>query len=106
MITEKTIERIWKCQREVRFGESLLEEMKKISENLKREDSAERLQDAFGRERDLQLGIPSGENSHRLLNVSPHLAVSIITAHIANKKAELIEANEMAIIELRSGGLI
>lgn len=100
MISSETIERIWKCQREISVGKSLLEEMKKIAVSLKRDGAAERIRDAFGRERDLQLGIPSGENCHRMLDVSPALSVSIIKAHIANKEAELIEANEQAKIEL------
>jgi len=100
MITAKTIERIWSCQREVSVGKELLEEMKKIEENVRHNPAAERMKDAFGRQHNLQLGVPSGRDTHRLLNVSPKLAVSIITAHIANKEAELIEANEQAKIEL------
>jgi hypothetical protein len=101
MISGETIERIWRCQREVATGKKMLEEMKKIAEETKRDPYAGRLRDAFGREQDLQLGIPSGQNCHRLLNVSPALAVSVITAHIANSEAELIEANEMAKIEIQ-----
>ena len=52
------------------------------------------------RVRQLQLGIPSGEDSHRLLDVSPVLAESVIRAHIQNKRAELAEVNERARIEL------
>lgn len=101
MISETTIERIWKCQREIATGKKLLEEMKKIAENTSRDPYAERIRDAFGREQDLQLGIPCGNSGHRLLNVSPTLAVSIIAVHIANKEAELIEANEIAKIEIQ-----
>ena len=101
MISTSTIELIWKCQREIATGENLLEEMKKIAEGIKREPYAERIKDAFGREQDLQIGIPCGNGSRRLLNVSPTLAVSIITVHIANKKAALIEANEIAKLELQ-----
>ena len=100
MISDETVERIWKCKREIAVGTKLLEEMKEISENMKRDGAAERIRDAFGRERDLELGIPSGKNCHRLISVSPALSVSIITTHIANKMAELIEANEQAKLEL------
>ena len=100
MISEETIQRIWSCRREIKVGTKLLAEMKEIADQIKKDGSAERIRDAFGRERDLQLGIPMGEGSHRLLNVSPALSVYIIKAHIANKEAELIEANEMAKIEL------
>ena len=61
---------------------------------------AEYLKDCFGRAQSLQLGIPSGENSHRLFNVSPSLAESVIKAHIADKRAELVEVNEDARIEM------
>jgi hypothetical protein len=100
MISATTIERIWKCQREIDTGKKLLEEMKEIAEKTKREPYAERIRDAFGCEQDLQIGIPCGNSGHRLLNVSPTLAVSIITVHIANKEAELVEANEIAKIEI------
>jgi hypothetical protein len=105
MITEKTIQRIWSCQREIRVGGELLSEMERIAKNINNDENAERIKDAFGRERDLQLGIPCGENGHRLLNVSPALAISIINVHIANKKAELVEANEQARIELNTNEL-
>ena len=101
MISATTIERIWRCQREITTGKKLLEEMKKIAEETKREPYSERIRDAFGREQDLQLGVPCGKDCHRLLSVSPTLAVSIITVHIANKEAELIEANEIAKIEIQ-----
>lgn len=100
MISNETVLKIWKCQREITVGKDLLVEMQKISDALQRDQKAERIRDVFGRERDLQLGIPSGEGAHRLLNVSPALAVTIIRAHIANKEAELVEANEQARIEL------
>jgi hypothetical protein len=100
MITSKTIERIWKCGREIAVGKSLLEEMKKIAEHIRRNETAERIKDAFGQERDLQLGIPCSDSSRIMLDVSPTLAVSIITAHIAIKEAEMVEANEQAKIEL------
>lgn len=56
--------------------------------------------DPFGRQRNLQLGIPSGEHSQRLFDVAPRLAISVIRAHIAEKQRELAEANEQARIEL------
>jgi hypothetical protein len=101
MITEATIQRIWSCQREIKVGEKLLAEIKELADKSSFDEAARRITDAFGRERDFQLGVPSSHDySHRLFNVSPTLAVHIITAHIANKKAELIEANECAKIEL------
>lgn len=64
--------------------------------------NAATLKDAFGRARHLQLGIPSGDNGHRLFDVAPQLAESIIRAHIANKESELARANEQARVELEA----
>lgn len=100
MITKETCAAIWAAYREVEAGEQLLADMKKERERIQADKHAPTLRDAFGRVRQLQLGIPSGENGHRLFDVSPVLAESVILAHIANKRAELIEANERARIEL------
>ncbi|HRE87501.1 MAG TPA: hypothetical protein PK095_00050 [Myxococcota bacterium] len=103
MITPDTAARIWNIHREIKTGEKLLEDMahelsKPFAEV--RDPHAPRLQDAFGRRVHLQLGIPSGDNSHRLFEVSPKLGESVIRAHIERKRAELAEANEQACIEL------
>lgn len=100
MITQKTAARIWDCYREIGAAEKLLEDMAEAAKQNRDEPFPERLQDAFGRRRPLQLGVPSGKDSHRIFNVAPNLAESVIRAHIANKKAELIEANEQARIEI------
>lgn len=98
LIQQETAARIWQCYREIETAEKLLRDMKKARENSSQDQHAECLQDAFGHRRKLQLGIPCGENSHRLFDVQPKLAESIIRAHIAAKKNELIEANEQARI--------
>jgi len=100
MIQRETAARIWECYREIETAEKLLEDMAELKDRYRNDPHAQHLKDAFGRGRDLQLGIPSGENSHRLFKVAPRLAESIIYAHIASKKAELVEANEQARIEL------
>lgn len=101
MITKETCERIWHCYREIAAGKKLLAD---IAEEMKNapagEPYAPKLEDAFGRPRDLQLGIPSGDNGHRLFRVPYRLAESVIRAHVAAKEAELVEANEQARIEL------
>ena len=99
-IQQETAEWIWQCYREIHASEHLLQDMKELKEKYPRDEHAQHLKDAFGRRRNLQLGIPSGENAHRLLDVSPKLAESIIISHIAIKQAELIEANERARIEM------
>ena len=105
MITQKTCERIWHCYREIAAGRNLLKELAEKRERMNHVNPARepvRLPDVFGRERDFQLGIPSGENSHQIYYLSSTLAESIITAHIANKEAELVEANEQARLELNT----
>lgn len=102
MITQDTASAIWTAYREISAAEKLLADME--AERTKpftdRDKYAPTLTDAFGRKRQLQLGIPSGENAHRIFDVNPELAESVIRAHIAKKKVELVEANERARIEL------
>ena len=100
MITKETCAAIWSAYREIETGEKLLADMKLERERMEVDKHAPTLRDAFGRLRQLQLGIPSGESSQRLLDVSPVLAESVIRAHIQNKRTELVEANERARIEL------
>lgn len=101
MLSMETIGAVYHAMREIEAGEKLLADMKEIrSREADRDKHAPTLKDAFGRARQLQLGIPSGENGHRLLDVSPVLAESVIRAHIENKRAELANANERARIEL------
>jgi hypothetical protein len=101
MIRVETLERMWSCYREINVGKKLLSEMEELVKNEAfYSRDAEKLKDAFGHQRDLQLGIPCGQNGHKLLGVSSKLATSIIRSHIANKEAELKEANEQARIEL------
>ena len=102
MITQETCAAIYSAHREIIAGEKLLADMKIERERAQADKYAATLKDAFGRVRQLQLGIPSGENAHRLFDVSPVLAESVIRAHIENKRAELVEANERARIELGS----
>lgn len=100
MITQSTAARIWECYREIQCGEQLLIDIEQQLKDHPHERHEQTLRDAFGRRRDLQLGVPSGESSHRLFNVSPHLAMTVIRSHIAAKRAELTEANEQARCEL------
>lgn len=100
MITKETCQLIWSAYREIEAGEKLLADMEDIRSRENLDKHAETLRDHFGKRRHLQLGIPSGESSHRILDVSPVLAESVIRAHIANKRAELAQAQERARIEL------
>ena len=107
MLSQKVCEEIWQCQREIATAEKLLEELKalinKNKENRFANQHEERLKDIFGRDGDLELGVPTGERSKRLFRVSYELAVPVINAHIANKAAALAELNEMAKLELEVG---
>lgn len=100
MISKKTAELIWAAYREIESGEKLLGDMALERDRMRADPHAAMLKDAFGQRRSLQLGIPSGENGHRLFNVSPVLAESVIQSHIAKSRADLSEANERARIEL------
>lgn len=102
MIAQETAARIWQCHREIESSEKLLNDMEEKRKQHPDDPHAQKIRDCFGRGQNLQLGIPMGDNSHRLFDVSPKLAESIIKAHIANKKAELVEINEQAKIELDS----
>ena len=103
MITQKTAAAIWAAYREIEAGEKILSDIakEKAEPFADRDKFAPQLKDAFGHRRNLQLGIPSGENGHRIFDVRPDLAESVIRAHIAQKKVELTEANECARLELK-----
>ena len=103
MISKSVCEQLWHCHREIEAGEKLLADVSELAEQnrLARTNNQDEkaLKDVFGRDQMLQLGIPSGENSHRLFQVSYDMAAPIIRTHIANKKAQLAELNEIARIE-------
>jgi hypothetical protein len=105
MLTQETAARVWQTYREIETAKKLLSDMQEIREReyqrtLTRPAKHEpTLTDAFGRKQHLQLGIPTGENGHRLLQVAPELGESVIRAHIAKMEAELTEANEQARLE-------
>ena len=107
MIDQMLAGAIWDCHREIVAAEKLLTDLAQVEEELRRNGDQQfaQLRDAFGRRKNLTLGIPSGESSHRLFDVAPELAKSVIRAHMANKQAELVRLNEQAWIalgELRS----
>lgn len=102
MITPETAAAIWSAYREIAAGEKLLADMAAEQEKpfSEKDKYAPTLHDAFGRQRHLELGVPSGQSGHRIFQVAPELAESVIRAHIGKKKSELVEANERARIEL------
>lgn len=96
-ITQQTAARLWTCHQEIANGTKLLTD---LDEAIARGDDPNP-RDAFGRQRPYQLGMPHG-GGHRLLDVSPRLARSVIVAHIAEKQLELVTVNEEARIELET----
>lgn len=98
MITKKTAMDIALAYREVETAEKLLADIKEARERRGAPD----IRDAFGRLQDgLQLGVPSGDSSHRLFHVPWSLAGPIIEAHIASQRAVIAALCETAASELR-----
>lgn len=97
-ITVQTARDIWIAYDEIAKGEKLIADMEK--QLAEYQDPNPR--DAFGRQRCLQLGVPSGDNSHRLFDVQPKLAIAVIKAHVAEKRAFLDVACERARAELET----
>lgn len=96
-ITKETASLIWNCHNEIESGKALLDEIEKNV--FAGADPAP--PDHWGRRRcNLELGVPTGSNGHRLLDVAPRLALSVIRAHIANKEAELVMVCERARVEM------
>lgn len=103
MISKETAELIWNCYREIEAAEKLVADIQKISEaNDSRDKNSPTLRDAFGRRQYLQIGIPIGGSGHRLYDVHPSLAESVILSHAAHKRGELAELQERARIELEA----
>jgi len=100
MITQETAATIWAAYREIESGNKLLEDLKACREKYRLNKTEPVFKDAFGKRRNLQLGIPTGDNGHRLLDVPPELAESMINVHIAAQKQALVIANEVARNEL------
>jgi len=95
MITKDTAVAIAYAYREVETAEKLLAEISKQMDGGNQPD----IRDAFGRQRGLQLGIPSGDNGHRLFDVPWTLARPIIETHIAAQRAVIASMTQKAVIE-------
>lgn len=97
MISKQTAMDIAFAHREIDTARDLLKEIDKAKA---RYGEAPDVRDAFGRlQGGLQLGIPSGDSSHRLFNVPWPLAKVVIEAHIANQEQILKALNAKAAIE-------
>lgn len=97
LVSFDTALKIAHAYREIECAEQLLTD---INEAMSRH-SAPDIRDAFGRRADgLQLGVPSGENGHRLFNVPWALARPVIEAHLAQQRAVIGVLSEKARVEI------
>jgi len=96
MISQETAAQIWNCHREIAVAKELEQNLNTALKEGKDPSPI----DSWGDPADFTLGVPRGEKSHTLYKVAPRLALSVIRAHIAEKQAELVAANEQARIEL------
>ena len=101
MISQRTAHDLWIAYDEIAKAEKLLAEMESQRKNGENPNP----RDAMGRRKNLSLGVPTGENSRQLFDVSPVLADTIIRAHIAEKKAVLVTLNNLARIESAESGV-
>ncbi|MBD3762595.1 hypothetical protein [Rhizorhabdus sp.] len=100
MISKETATDIALARREVETATKLLEDVRMALDKYQPED----LRDAFGRRQTgLQLGVPSGQNGHRLYDVPYGLAVPVIEAHIAHHRACIAALSLKAAAELAGG---
>lgn len=96
-ISKQTAIDIALAYREVESAEGLLADVRKTMDRFAQQD----IRDAFGRRQaGLQLGVPSGDNSHQLFNVPYSLAVPVIETHIAHHRAVIATLSEKARAEL------
>lgn len=97
LISKQTAMDIALAYREVEAAEGLLADVRAAVARIGQRD----IRDAFGRRHDgLQLGVPSGESSHRLFNVPFQLAEPIIETHIARQRALIAALTEKAKAEM------
>ncbi len=107
MLTKETAERIWIVYREIEAGQKMLDDIatERARPFADRDELAPRLTDHFGHKRSFELGVPSGDNGHRIFAVAPALAECVIRAHIAKMKEQLRITNEQARMECATDDL-
>lgn len=86
--------------RDIEAAEKLLDDVRQAVAKVGEVD----IRDVFGRRQNaLELGIPSGDNSRRILRVPYDLAIPVIEATIASHRARLTALGEKAKAELCAG---
>jgi hypothetical protein len=100
MISKQTAMDIALAYREIETAEKLRADVVAVADRHLRSD----LRDVFGRRVDnLELGIPSGDNSRRIFQVPYSLAIPVIDAHIALHRSRVVALNEQARLEMTAG---
>ena len=100
MITKETATEIALAYREIDAAEKLLVDVRGAMDRFSGKD----LRDVFGRRVEgLQLGVPSGESSHRCFNLPHVVALPVIEAHIAQCRAQIVALTEKARGEMDGG---
>lgn len=100
MISQTTATDIAVIYRDIEAAEKLLEETRAAIAKMDQVD----IRDVFGRRvRSLEMGVPSGENSRRIMQVPFDLAIPVIEAMIASHNAKLKALNEKARAEIMAG---
>lgn len=97
MITKETAQKIWSCHDGIERSDKLMADMKDELEKT----GDERLIDAFGRKKGLELGVPCGDDGHRIFNVRIDLAIQVIESHTEEQEAELKELEAIVKIEMK-----
>ena len=92
-ISSETARDIAFAYREVNTATELLAKIKEAGRDIPD------IRDAFGRQKGLQLGVPSGESSYRLYDVPWSMCKPILEAHIAQQRAIISALSEKALIE-------
>jgi hypothetical protein len=96
VLSQRTATDIALAHREIEMASKLLAEAKYAEKWNTQLD----LRDAFGRQRGLELCVPSGRDGHRMYALSPDLAKYVIEAHVEKTKARLAELCVIARMEL------
>ncbi len=98
MISKNTAMDIALAYREIEAADEILKSVRDAMTDHGRQTD---IRDAFGRTRHgLEMGVPSGNNGHRLFNVPYALAVPVIEAHIAQSRAKIVAPTEKARHEI------
>lgn len=96
-ITKEIAAKIYNCHAQIEEGQKMIETMQK---EIAKNGNLDEIKDWTGSARGIEMGIPSGSGSHRILNVEPGLAINVIEAHIKNKQKDLRVLNDLARIQL------